>query len=118
MRFYIDEDPPDALGPGLRLLGHDAVTTSEIGNKGQTNVAQLAYAAEEGRVLVTCNRKDFELWHEGLLRWSQRWGIVVDAHPGIIVLPSGSRALLPDMIRALDQFARQALPTTNRLCRW
>ena len=118
MRFYIDEDPPEALGPGLRAIGHEAVTTGEVGNKGLSDVEQLAYAAEDGRVFVTCNRRDFELLHEGLLRWSRRWGITAEVHSGVVVLPSGSRALVPEMIRALDQFAREGRQTGNRLWRW
>ena len=51
--FYLDEHFSKALADGLRRRGVDVVTTTEAKNLGVTDVGQLEYAIEHGRVLVT-----------------------------------------------------------------
>jgi hypothetical protein len=56
MRFYMDEDVgSDFLVSLLRARGHDVLTTVEAGKLGSDDESQLAFAASEGRVLVTGN---------------------------------------------------------------
>ncbi len=55
LRYYLDEHLPQALAEQLRARGLDAVMTAEAGNANQRlpDESQLAFAAREGRVLVT-----------------------------------------------------------------
>jgi predicted nuclease of predicted toxin-antitoxin system len=54
-RIYADEDPTEELAERLRGEGHDAITVRQMGHKGRTDPWQLAYAAREQRILITCN---------------------------------------------------------------
>jgi hypothetical protein len=84
LSFLLDEDVPPAVAAGLRARGVDAISVYEIGRAGQriADGDQLAYAASEGRVLVTYNRDDFQAldgeWrrdgrsHAGILWCSDR----------------------------------------------
>jgi hypothetical protein len=56
MRFYLDEDVgSDHLVSLLRGREHDVLTTLEAGNTGADDLSQLAFAAQEERVLVSGN---------------------------------------------------------------
>jgi predicted nuclease of predicted toxin-antitoxin system len=59
-RLYLDEDVSVLLGALLRSRGFEAVTTHEAGNTAAPDERQLQYAAEQGLVLLTHNRGDFE----------------------------------------------------------
>jgi len=54
-RLYIDEDPDQQLALLLTPIRHDTALTSQLGNKGRTDVWQLAFAAREQRALITGN---------------------------------------------------------------
>jgi len=60
IELYLDEDVSILLADLLRARGFIAVTTQEAGQAGQNDAAQLAYAANWRRVLLTHNRADFE----------------------------------------------------------
>lgn len=53
VRFYADEHVPAAVVKGLRLHGADVLTTAEAGMLGAPDEAQLAFAAQTGRVMCT-----------------------------------------------------------------
>ncbi len=59
MRFYLDEDLSGRIAEIARGMGVDIVTAQECGNLGQDDHFQLAFAAGEGRCLVTRNRDHF-----------------------------------------------------------
>jgi hypothetical protein len=64
-RLYADEDIPLPLVERLRALGHDVLTAME---EGQTNRQVpdsdiLAHAMNQGRAVLTHNRKDFKRLH-------------------------------------------------------
>jgi hypothetical protein len=44
IRFHLDEHVATAVADGLRRLGIDVTTTSEVGLRGVNDQAQLAYA--------------------------------------------------------------------------
>jgi predicted nuclease of predicted toxin-antitoxin system len=79
LRFLLDEDVSAPVAAGLRARGIDAVSVYEIGRSNQriSDPEQLQFAVEQGRVLVTYNRGDFQvldaLWqaesrpHSGIL---------------------------------------------------
>ena len=53
--FFTDEDIYAAVAVALRKAGLDAVSTPEAGRLGESDDSQLAWAADQGRVLVTFN---------------------------------------------------------------
>ena len=59
IRLYLDEDVRPLLARVLRDRGVDCVSTHEAQNLELTDQEQLAFAAGEGRVIVTFNIKDF-----------------------------------------------------------
>jgi hypothetical protein len=75
-RLYADEDFDHPIVAELRRLGHDVLTVQEAGQANQAipDDAVLAYAAAQGRAVLTFNRRHFIRLH----RSSQ-------AHAGIVV---------------------------------
>lgn len=64
LKFHLDEHVPNALANGLRQHGVDVTTTAEAGLLNVSDLAQLAYAATEGRVIIT-HDDDFLRLHAG-----------------------------------------------------
>jgi hypothetical protein len=116
---YVDEDVTEYIAPPLRTRGHDTRTTTEAGNKGFKDPRQLAFAAREGRVLITANRFDFILLHEAWLRWSRDWEAEARAvHAGILIVPSGSGKLAERLAHEVDRLLSSGIDLRNRLFRW
>ena len=59
VKLYLDHDISYRLAEQLRARGCDAGGAGEVGNAGLDDSAQLEYAANQSRVLVTCNTQDF-----------------------------------------------------------
>ncbi|MFN8453831.1 MAG: DUF5615 family PIN-like protein [Anaerolineae bacterium] len=53
IRFYTDEHVPMAIVTGLRRRGVDVLTTQEAKMLGASDVAHLALATDQGRVIFT-----------------------------------------------------------------
>lgn len=84
MKLYLDEDLSSAIAALLRKRGLDVTAAQEIGNIQLDDRAQLAYAAREGRAIVTANLVDFiELAHEAVATNTD--------HAGILLVPSSFR---------------------------
>ena len=105
-RLYFDEDVLPELSRILRARGEDALSAHDVGRLGLSDDAQLQYAAEAGRTLVTSNAADF-------LRLAREWSGLGRPHAGIIVsyrqisrpeLGVAMRALLR-LLTALDAHA-------------
>jgi len=78
IRVFSDEDIQRAVADQLRESGIDAVSTVESGRRGASDMSQLLWAAQEQRVLLTCNVEDFaRLHHEFLNQGQHHAGIVV-----------------------------------------
>jgi len=76
--LYLDEDV-DVLVSGLiRARGFGATTTQEAEQLGNTDAEQLAFAAAQGKTLLTHNRADFEALARQYFEQKQ-------THPGIII---------------------------------
>jgi predicted nuclease of predicted toxin-antitoxin system len=75
-RLYANENFPVDVVRELRALGHDILTTHEVGksNQGIEDEAVLRYAIDSDRCLITINRRDFIRLH-----------LAVPVHSGIIV---------------------------------
>ena len=79
IKLYLDEDAQRTdLIQALRPRQIDVVTVSEVHLLGQSDDAQLRYAAEQGRVIFTFNRGDFFHLHTEWLNNDQH-------HSGIVV---------------------------------
>ncbi len=99
MRFYLDEDLPQAVAEALRRRGIDVQTTADAGNQQVSDRAQLEYAAKVGRCLVTRNLRDFiHLAREALQL--QR------PHAGILLCSSAYRG--NEIRRIADALAKMA----------
>jgi len=96
IRLYLDADVDVKLAASLRRAGFDCVSAREIDNAALDDEAQMVFAVNEGRVLLTHNIQDFvpifrRWWHTGL------------NHPGIVVsqqIPLGE--LQRRVVRLLD----------------
>jgi len=75
-KLYANENFPIAVVRELLRLGHDIVTTHDVGKsrQGIDDDAVLRYAIESGRCVITLNRRDFMRLHRS-----------VPTHKGIIV---------------------------------
>jgi hypothetical protein len=76
--MYLDEDVDVLIGRVLRFRGHDVITTIEAGHLESSDAAQLRFAVESGRAIVTHNRSDFEELATQLFEMSEH-------HRGIII---------------------------------
>jgi hypothetical protein len=63
--LYANENFPLPAVEALRALGYDVLTSQDAGNAGQAipDEAVLRFAAEQGRALLTINRKHFLRLH-------------------------------------------------------
>lgn len=113
--LYLDEDVKFEVALTLRALQYDITTTRGEGRLQARDPAQLRFAAQHGRVLVTCNRRDFHALHEGWLDWSRAWSVGRD-HAGVLAMDQGH--LVSDYVNALIAFFAVELPLTNRMYDW
>jgi predicted nuclease of predicted toxin-antitoxin system len=61
--LYADEQFPREVVNQLRDLAHDVLTVQEADNRGEPDENVLAFATDQGRAVVTLNRKDFFRLH-------------------------------------------------------
>lgn len=86
IRYYLDEHLFAYAADALRKRGIDTLTTAEAGNLENSDEEQLAFAAQEGRVIVTRDR-DFLVMnsqgvpHAGIVRWHSKH----QSHGGLVV---------------------------------
>jgi len=75
-KLYANENFPFPVVEALRDLGHDVLTIQETGRAGQavSDEAVLSFAVEDGRAVLTINRKHFIQLHGKRPRHS---GIIV-----------------------------------------
>ena len=80
-RFYLDENIETAVGRALSQGGHDVVHAYDLGNRSMPDSRHLWVAANDGRILVTFNRRDFEQLHRFWLALND-WEIYNRVHTG------------------------------------
>ena len=59
VRLYVDADITYKLAQVLRAQGYDVIASHDVGMAEATDDEQMAYAAAEGRVILSCNAQDF-----------------------------------------------------------
>ena len=101
VRLYFDRHIMTRLADDLRGRGFDVLTIETAGNDKATDEEQLAFAANEGRAILSYNIRDFAPLHA-------RWQVAGRPHAGIIVSRQMGRReyglLLQRMVRLLDHF--------------
>ena len=94
VRLYLDEHVDGLAGPRLAAAGGDVIGTHAAGMAGALDPDQLEYAANQGRVLVTFNARDFaplaEWWHSGR------------SHAGILISRAYKRDEVGELLRLLE----------------
>ena len=78
IELYLDEDVDVLIAQLLRARGFVVVTTQEAGQLRNSDAAQLAYAVNQHKTLLTHNRMDFEALAQTYFEAGQ-------PHDGIIV---------------------------------
>ena len=102
MRLYLDENLSPAIAEILREARVDAVSAHEVGNIQRDDRAQLNYATQERRAIITANIGDFvELAREAVATNS--------GHAGIILVPASFRgdefqAIVDAILVVLEQY--------------
>jgi Domain of unknown function (DUF5615) len=115
-RFYLDHDVSLRLALLLRAAGHDTTTAQEAGLSHASDDAQLLAAAQQQRILVTHNRKDYVLLHDAWRRWPVAWGTLAPPHAGILVLDHRPER---ELAAAVETFiAAVHHDPANLLCWW
>jgi predicted nuclease of predicted toxin-antitoxin system len=102
LRILLDEDLSQRVAEGLRQRGIDAISVHELAREGLPDEEQLAFAAEQGRLLITYNRADFQAL-------DAEWRSQRRHHAGILwcnerTLP---RRNIGALIRAIEASIRQ-----------
>jgi predicted nuclease of predicted toxin-antitoxin system len=80
VKLYLDEDISPKVSEILRKKGMDAVSAHETGMLEASDDEQLAFAATQGRVMVTRNRDDF-------ITSTPQFFNDLKPHSGLIIVP-------------------------------
>lgn len=59
MKLYLDADISLRVARTLTTRGYDVIAAQEAGKADASDAEQMAFAAKEGRALLTCNARDF-----------------------------------------------------------
>ena len=98
IELYLDEDVSILIADLIRARGFSATTTLNAGNLAKHDRAQLEFAIESGRVLLTHNRVDFErLAVEFFEQGRAHSGIIIAARRPPVLIASRLLAILGSM---------------------
>lgn len=98
-KIYTDEDVSLLLAELLRKEGVDAVSAYDVGMTEQPDDAQVAYAVQEKRVIITFNIADFSR----LARTKDHAGIIVCRQVPLDAYPALTERIL-DKITLIDEW--------------
>ena len=103
MRFLFDHDVPDDLGFALEALGHHVLKLREAQSTTVPDEEVLRLAAEQDRVLITCNRDDFlaaakQVPHHGIIILVRRKSRALERAAVVRLLDSAGESGLRDNI--------------------
>jgi predicted nuclease of predicted toxin-antitoxin system len=101
VKFYLDEDLTPVVAVALRRRGVGAVSAHEVGQIGLSDAEQLAFAASQGRCLVSANARDFRRLGDAAIEQSR-------PHAGIVLcLPRIHGSDIGAVVRALVEIAKR-----------
>jgi len=103
LKVYLDEDLAPGAAMALRRRGIDAVSAHEVGNRGLSDTAQLAFAAREKRCLATGNVRHFVRLGRDAIRDAR-------PHAGIVLCPPGLARGHPGRLAAALERLAQRFP--------
>lgn len=86
--FYCEEDVNPKVAILLSQAGHSARTTVGARRIGAWDPDQLAFATDQGSILITHNRRDFRTLHDAWMQWFPRWR-EQQPHSGTLILDHG-----------------------------
>ncbi len=115
--LYIDHNVALHIAQALRRHGHNVATVPELRAERAKDDEQLLVAAQQGRILVTHDVKDFRLLHDAWRRWSRAWRIAPQ-HSGILIIPQAPQWSFEQAAQEVDQFLRTGQPLPNELYEW
>ncbi len=118
--FYLDNDIARECADELRAHGHDVIMTRELGRARATDDEQLLFAAQQGRILVTHNWRDFLLLHYAWCRWPLAWdpAVVLPPHAGILVIPQPPDLLPREAAEVVHHYVQSNAPLANEYAMW
>jgi predicted nuclease of predicted toxin-antitoxin system len=100
MRFLLDENIHPGVAEAAWELNLDVVSVHDLRRRGRSDHEQLAFAAEQDRVMVTRNRGDY-------LHWTREFYRAGRPHRGLLLLDRGLPNDQPAMIaRALRRWVQ------------
>lgn len=102
LRFVLDADLRPKAALAARGLGLDVVTVPDTGLGEAADDELLAWAAKEGRVVVTRNRDDF-------IEWTATFFHRAAPHAGVLIVP------WPLTIRRPERLAHALRRWTDRM---
>ena len=113
LRFYLDENLSRRLATLARARGLDVTSAQELGRHGLSDEAQLAFAAAEGRCIVSHDDKD-------LLYWTSRFQASGHPHAGLLIVKwRVERPQFGQFVRLLEEFtATRAKPMAPYEIAW
>ena len=95
-KLLLDEHVWQGLAAALRERGFDVVHVYEIGRGGLDDEAQLSYAAEQGRALLTFNARHF-------VPLAAKWFFADKSHAGIVI---SDELPLSELLRRVEKMLR------------
>lgn len=87
VKLYLDEDVEVFLADAVRRRGYEVNTTRDWGNLGATDLVQIAFALQNGFVILTHNVQDFPRLHYEIIGRSEQ-------HNGFIVAKKESPTII------------------------
>lgn len=101
MKFYLDEDLAPVIAVALRKRAVDAVSAHEVGRIGLGDAEQLAFAADQGRCLVSANAREFRRLGRDAVEQGR-------PHAGILLCPPRIHGRdLGRVVKALVEIAKR-----------
>lgn len=97
IKLYLDEDVHPNLSSALCARGYDVVSAHEVARRGFSDAAQLEFAAQAGRILVSFNAVDYTKLHRAY--WEEG-----KVHAGIIL---SKQVPLKVLMRRFGPFLQQ-----------
>jgi predicted nuclease of predicted toxin-antitoxin system len=103
VKFLFDHDVPDDLAFALEALGHPVLKLREARSTTAPDDEVLRLAAEQDRLLITCNRDDFlaaasRLPHHGIIILVRRKSRALERAAVVRLLDSAGESGLRDNI--------------------
>ena len=113
--LYLDADLDEKFASPFRMYAHGVLTSRQSGRLRARDEEQLAFAAEQGRILITHNREDFLLLQRAWRHWPDVWNLPTrPVHAGILILPQHSALTIEQVVGEVDAFVRSGIPLANR----